>query len=653
MTDVAPAHEPTDGASAPADDATVEAAPADSAPAETSFDDLGLSAPLRRAVADLGFERPSPIQVQTIPALLSGRDVIGVAQTGTGKTAAFGLPLLSAMDPAQKSVQAIVLTPTRELAMQVADAITSFATAIDGLDVVAVYGGSPYGPQEKALRRGVQVVVGTPGRVMDHMRRNTLRLDGVRFAVLDEADEMLRMGFAEDVEEILSHSPATRQVALFSATMPPAIQRVASEHMNDPVRVSVSPQSSTVKSVHQSYAVVPFRHRTGALARVLATTDAEAAIVFVRTRAAAEEVGSELVARGLVASSISGDVPQKEREKIVERLRDGSLKVLVATDVAARGLDVDKIGLVVNFDVPREPEAYVHRIGRTGRAGRTGQAITFIGTHERRNLRAIEKATRQTLEEAHVPSPRDVSKHRLRSLLGKAPERLERGRLDLYRELIAEFLAEKEMEPTDLAVALAAMGVGDDGPGTVTEEEEFTGATLTGRDNDRGDRRGRDRHRDGESRPAPRTEAGYTAYRIGVGHTHGARPPGIVGAITGEGNVNGKDVGKISIFGNFSLVEIRGGLTGEQLSAIGSARVGGRELRIAEDTGPRRPSGDRPFRRDGERPFRRDNDRGFKRDGDHGFKRDGAKPWRREGGGSRFDSKRRAGSNRRHEDHDG
>ncbi|MCT2297246.1 DEAD/DEAH box helicase, partial [Brachybacterium muris] len=643
MTDVAPAHEPTDGASAPADDATVEAAPADSAPAETSFDDLGLSAPLRRAVADLGFERPSPIQVQTIPALLSGRDVIGVAQTGTGKTAAFGLPLLSAMDPAQKSVQAIVLTPTRELAMQVADAITSFATAIDGLDVVAVYGGSPYGPQEKALRRGVQVVVGTPGRVMDHMRRNTLRLDGVRFAVLDEADEMLRMGFAEDVEEILSHSPATRQVALFSATMPPAIQRVASEHMDDPVRVSVSPQSSTVKSVHQSYAVVPFRHRTGALARVLATTDAEAAIVFVRTRAAAEEVGSELVARGLVASSISGDVPQKEREKIVERLRDGSLKVLVATDVAARGLDVDKIGLVVNFDVPREPEAYVHRIGRTGRAGRTGQAITFIGTHERRNLRAIEKATRQTLEEAHVPSPRDVSKHRLRSLLGKAPERLERGRLDLYRELIAEFLAEKEMEPTDLAVALAAMGVGDDGPGTVTEEEEFTGATLTGRDNDRGDRRGRDRHRDGESRPAPRTEAGYTAYRIGVGHTHGARPPGIVGAITGEGNVNGKDVGKISIFGNFSLVEIRGGLNGEQLSAIGSARVGGRELRIAEDTGPRRPSGDRPFRRDGERPFRRDNDRGFKRDGDHGFKRDGAKPWRREGGGSRFDSKRRAG----------
>ncbi|MCT1386038.1 DEAD/DEAH box helicase [Brachybacterium sp. p3-SID1565] len=630
MTDAAPAPESTDDTPSPA---------------QTGFDDLGLSAPLRRAVAELGFERPSPIQVQTIPALLSGRDVIGVAQTGTGKTAAFGLPLLSAMDPAEKSVQAIVLTPTRELAMQVADAITSFATSIDGLDVVAVYGGSPYGPQEKALRRGVQVVVGTPGRVMDHMKRSTLRLDGVRFAVLDEADEMLRMGFAEDVEEILSHSPATRQVALFSATMPPAIQKVASEHMDDPVRVSVSPQSSTVDSVHQSYAVVPFRHRTGALARVLATTDAEAAIVFVRTRAAAEEVGSELVSRGLVAASISGDVPQKEREKIVERLRDGSLKVLVATDVAARGLDVEKIGLVVNFDVPREPEAYVHRIGRTGRAGRSGQAITFIGPHERRALRAIEKATRQTLEEAQVPSPRDVSKHRLQALLGKAPERLERGRLELYRELIGEFLAEKELDAVELAVALAAMGVGDDGPGTVTEDEEFTGATLTGRD------RGRDRGED-ERRPAPRTEKGYTAYRIGVGHTHGARPPAIVGAITGEGNVNGKDVGKISIFGSFSLVEIRGGLSSQQLAAIGSAKVGGRELRIAEDTGPRRdrrPAGDRPFRRDGDRSFTRDGDRGFRREADRSLRRDGAKPWHREGGGSRFDSKRRSGSFRRHE----
>ncbi len=426
---------------------STEGSAATEAPAGPSFDDLDLPAPLRRAVDELGFTTPSAIQAQAIPSLLEGRDVIGVAQTGTGKTAAFGLPLLAAIDPSLREVQGLVLAPTRELAMQVADAISSFATAIGGLDVIALYGGSPYGPQERALSRGAQVVVGTPGRVMDHMRRANLKLDTIRFAVLDEADEMLRMGFAEDVEEILSHSPASRQVALFSATMPSAIQRVAQDHMKDPVRVSVTPQSSTVKSVSQSYAVVPFKHRTGALARVLATSSAEAAIVFVRTRAAAEEVGSALVSRGLIAASISGDVPQKEREKIVERLRDGSLQVLVATDVAARGLDVERIGLVVNFDVPKEAESYVHRIGRTGRAGRSGEALTFIGPHERRALKNIERATRQTLAEADIPSPRDVSKHRLAALLTQVPERIERGRLELYRELIGEFVGRERDRP--------------------------------------------------------------------------------------------------------------------------------------------------------------------------------------------------------------
>src|SRR5699024_5895193 len=322
---------------------------------------------------------------------------------------------------------------------------------------------------------------------------------------------------------------------------------VATEHMKDPVRVSVSPQSSTVSSVKQSYAVVPFRHRTGALARVLATTEAKAAIVFVRTRAAAEEVGAALIERGLIAASISGDVAQKDRERIVGRLRDGSLQVLVATDVAARGLDVDRIGLVVNFDVPREPEAYVHRIGRTGRAGRSGEAITFIGPHERRALKNIERATKQTLAEAEVPSPRDVSRHRLRTVLAQVPERAQRGRLELYRELIAEFLAEGTMEASELAAVLAAMTVGDDGPGARPEDEEFTGATLAGGQGARGG--------------GPKPEHGYTSYRIGVGHSHGARPPSIVGAITGEGGLDGKDVGKISIFGNFALVQIRGELT--------------------------------------------------------------------------------------------
>ncbi|MGO2585204.1 MAG: DEAD/DEAH box helicase [Brachybacterium tyrofermentans] len=609
------------GAEASVSAAEAPAAGAPEVPAGPTFDDIDLPAPLRRAVDELGFTVPSAIQARAIPPLLEGKDVIGVAQTGTGKTAAFGLPLLAAVDPTLRQVQALVLAPTRELAMQVADAISSFATSIGGLDVLAVYGGSPYGPQERALARGAQVVVGTPGRVMDHMRRTNLRLDTIRFAVLDEADEMLRMGFAEDVEEILSHSPASRQVALFSATMPSAIQRVAQTHMKDPVRVSVSPQTSTVKSVHQTYAVVPFKHRTGALARVLATSSAEAAIVFVRTRAAAEEVGTALVGRGLVAASISGDVPQKEREKIVERLREGSLQVLVATDVAARGLDVEKIGLVVNFDVPKEPESYVHRVGRTGRAGRTGEALTFIGPHERRTLKNIERATKQTLEEAVIPSPRDVSKHRLAALLTKAPERIERGRLELYRELVGQYVAENDIDPLELAAALGAMSVGDDGPGAPSEEEEFTASKFSGDDRGRDDRGRGDRGPRGE---AMQPEKGYTSYKIGVGHTHGARPPSIVGAITGEGGLNGKDVGKIQIFPTFALVQIRGSLDSAQIERIGKARVGGRSLRIGPDNGPRggggrggRPDGGRHDgggRSDGSRyegkrkPFRRSSD---------------------------------------------
>lgn len=553
-----------------------------SAPSPSGFSDLGLPPALLQAVTELGFTSPTPVQHQTIPALLSGRDVIGVAQTGTGKTAAFGLPLLAALDAEDRTVQAIVLAPTRELAMQVADAIRSFTAHLPGIDVVAVYGGAPYHPQERALQGGAQVVVGTPGRVMDHMRRGNLHLSSVRYAVLDEADEMLRMGFAEDVEEILSHSPATRQVALFSATMPDAIRAVAKAHMDDPVQVSVTAQSTTVDSVHQTYAVVPFRHRTGALARVLATTDAEAAIVFVRTRVAAEEVGAALVARGVVAATISGDVPQKERERIVARLRDGSLHVLVATDVAARGLDVERIGLVVNFDVPREAETYVHRVGRTGRAGRSGEAITFIGGHERRTLRAIERATGQTLEEARIPTPRDVSAHRMAQALEQAEQRHARGRLDLYREQITAYLEAHELEAVDLAAVLGALLVGDGGPGTTGDEEnEADEKHSSARD---------DEPRSPREKRAAHVESGHTQYRIGVGHKHGVRPPAIVGAITGEAGVDGKAIGKISIFPSFSLVQIRGGLSAEQLSTLATAVVSGRELRIREDTGPRRGS---------------------------------------------------------------
>lgn len=556
------------------------------APAEATptFADLDLPAVLQRAVAGLGFTTPSPIQEQAIPALLAGRDVIGVAQTGTGKTAAFGLPLLAAVDVEDRATQAIVLAPTRELAMQVADAIASFAHDVPGLVVTPVYGGSPYGPQERALSRGSQVVVGTPGRVIDHLKRGNLRLEHVRTLVLDEADEMLRMGFAEDVDQILSYTPAQKQIALFSATMPPAIKKVAADHMTDPVSVSVARQSSTVTSVRQRFAVVPFRHKTGALARVLATSDADAAIVFVRTRSAAEEVGVELVARGVVAATISGDVAQKERERIVERLRDGSLDVLVATDVAARGLDVDRIGLVVNFDVPGEPEAYVHRIGRTGRAGRTGEALTFVAPHERRKLRAIEKTTRQSLEEIQVPSPADVSRHRMRGLLESVPARAEKGRLGIYTELVGEFLATHDIDPAQLAAVLGSMAVGDDGPGARSEDEEFTGASLKGSDRSERDGGGDDRRGGGASRPSSK---GYTTYRINVGHSQGAKPPSIVGTITGEGGLTGKDIGKIDILGSFSLVELRTELTPEQESRIGRAKISGRALHISKDQGPR------------------------------------------------------------------
>ena len=438
--------------------------------AELTFDSLGLPEALERAIADLGFTTPSAIQEQAIPALLAGRDITGVAQTGTGKTAAFGLPLLAAIDPDLRKTQALVLAPTRELAMQVAEAIETFAKHMRGVEVLAVYGGSPYPPQQRALARGAQVIVGTPGRVIDHLERGSLKMDDIRFLVLDEADEMLRMGFAEDVEKVFGAAPRERQVALFSATMPPQIRRVAQHHLRQPVEIAVSRQSSTVTGVTQTYAVVPFRHKTGALTRVLATTSAEAAIVFCRTRGAAEEVGSALIERGISAATISGDVAQKDREKIVERLRSGALDVLVATDVAARGLDVDRIGLVVNFDLPGEPEAYVHRVGRTGRAGRTGQALSFVTPAERGKLKSIERTIRVRLDEVDIPSPADVSAHKVRTLLGSISERNEAGRLGMYRDLINEYLTENNIDPIELATILAALAVGDDGPKARAEE---------------------------------------------------------------------------------------------------------------------------------------------------------------------------------------
>jgi len=556
-----------------------------------TFADLGVAPQILSAVTRLGFTAPTPVQARTIPALLAGRDVVGVAQTGTGKTAAFGLPLLQAVDPDVAAVQVIVLTPTRELAMQVADAITSFAADMPGLQVVPVYGGSPYLPQQRALARGAQVVVGTPGRVIDHIERRTLRLEDVRFLVLDEADEMLRMGFAEDVDRVLSGTPAGRQVALFSATMPTQIRRVADQHLVDPVSVAVTRQSSTVDAVRQTYAVVPHRHKTGALARVLAVSDADAAIVFVRTREAAEEIGNALVQRGIAAAHISGDVAQSDRERIVERLRSGALDVLVATDVAARGLDVERIGLVVNLDLPREPEAYVHRIGRTGRAGRTGEALTFVTPSERSRLRQIERTTRAALVEVTIPTPAQVSAHRATALLTRTAERIAAGRLDVVREAVREHLAaHPELDPLDLLTAVTALAVGDEGPLAAAEVEDLDDAVRRARetraDEVRGGQVAGNRRRPGTTGPS-----GRPRYRVAVGHRDGLQPGALVGALTGEGGLNGKDVGKIDIFGSFALVDIPEGLTPEVVDRLGRTRVAGRPLRIRLDTGPQASRG--------------------------------------------------------------
>lgn len=634
---------------APRTDAAAEK-PGDVNSSDVLFDDLGLPEDLLAAVKELGFSAPTAIQAAAIPILLRGKDVVGVAQTGTGKTAAFALPLLAHIDPDKREVQALVLAPTRELAMQGAQAIESFAAKSRGVDVAAVYGGSSYLPQLRALESGAQVVVGTPGRIMDLMDRGALRLDAVRYFVLDEADEMLRMGFAEDVEKIASEVPEGRISALFSATMPPPIRRVAERHLSDAEEVTISRPATTVSTVKQMYAVVPERHKIGALARVLAVTEAQAALVFVRTRATAEDLTIELGARGVAAAALSGDVVQKEREKLVTRLRNGTLDVLVATDVAARGLDVDRIGLVVNFDVPRETDTYVHRVGRTGRAGRTGESITFVTPKERPRLRRIEKQTGSRMEQIELPTPAEVSKLRARRTVEQAMARVAKGRLWVYEEILEDFLAEQAKAAAQpgpgaqpdshahfdsgshsdlpaqagpvsletLTMALLALAVRDPGPVAGEEPERLT--------EDFGpEREGRPR----KERQPRRQMKNSVRYRVEVGHKDRVKPGAIVGALTHEGGLSGSDLGHIDIFPTFSLVEIGVPLSPEARKRISQARVSGRALRISEDRGPgsfRDDAGRGRPRRDSDYSDRGRGDRGSRYDrttrDERGFKHD-------------------------------
>ena len=441
--------------------AETPATPASPDTPSIKFTDLALPEPLLRALADVGYESPSPIQAATIPPLLEGRDMIGQAQTGTGKTAAFALPILAQIDPAQRKPQALVLAPTRELAIQVAEAFQKYATHLPGFHVLPIYGGQSYYPQLQALKRGVQVVVGTPGRVIDHLDRGSLDLSELRCLVLDEADEMLRMGFIDDVESVLKKTPETRQVALFSATMPQQIRRIAQTYLKEPVEVAIKNKTSTAANIRQRYWAVSGVQKLDALTRILEAEPFDAMIVFARTKLGTDELAGKLAARGISAAAINGDVQQAQREKTIQQLKDGRIDVLVATDVAARGLDVDRISHVLNYDIPYDTESYVHRIGRTGRAGRKGEAILFVAPRERGMLRAIERATRQPIEQMELPSIETVNEQRVSKFLGRIGDALQGDDLSLFRDLVERYEREQNVPAVEIAAALAKLVQGD------------------------------------------------------------------------------------------------------------------------------------------------------------------------------------------------
>ena len=573
-----------------------------------AFADLGLSEQVLKALKDVGYETPSAIQAATIPPLLSGRDVLGTAQTGTGKTAAFALPILSQLDLTQKTPQALVLAPTRELALQVCEAFERYASHLKGVHVLPVYGGQGYGVQLSALRRGVHIVVGTPGRIMDHLEKRTLDLSELRFLVLDEADEMLKMGFAEDVETILSDTPEDKQVALFSATMPAPIRRISAKYLKNPEEITVKTKTTTSASITQRYLIVSYQQKVDALTRILEVEAFEGMIVFVRTKNETETLAEKLRARGYSAAAISGDVAQAQRERTVGQLKSGKLDILVATDVAARGLDVERISHVVNFDIPIDTESYVHRIGRTGRAGRQGDAISFVTPRERRMLTAIEKATRQPLTQMHLPSVEDVNATRLSRFDDAITSALaDTTRIERFREIIGHYVEHHDVPETDVAAALAVMAQGET-PLLLSEQDQARPERFPD------DRPARDRDRSTDARPPRRkdTSGRFTTYRIAVGRRHRVEPRQIVGALANEGGLRREDFGAIDIRPDFSLVELPSDMPNSVLDKLSGTRISGKMIEMRPDRGaPGRqsggaPRGDRPYRDRDERRERPD-----------------------------------------------
>jgi ATP-dependent RNA helicase DeaD len=549
------------------------------------FADLGLSEPVLQALAAVGYESPSPIQASTIPVLLAGSDMLGQAQTGTGKTAAFALPVLSRIAIKRGPPQCLVLVPTRELAIQVAEAFQRYASGIKGFHVLPIYGGQSYTPQLMSLQRGAHVVVGTPGRVMDHIKRGTLDLGHLQTLVLDEADEMLQMGFIDDIEFILEQTPPTRQVALFSATLPAPIRRIAQKHLREPVEVTIRSKTSTATNIRQRYWVVSGVHKLDALTRILEAEAFDGMLIFARTKQSTLELAERLEARGFAAAPLNGDMPQKDRERTVARLKNGQLDILVATDVAARGLDVERIGHVVNYDVPYDTESYVHRIGRTGRAGRNGEAILFITPRERNMLRYIERATRQPLEPMELPTIADVNEQRVARFRNRITEALAGGDAEPFRALIEEYEREHDVPAVEIAAALASMLQG--GSPMLLKEKDRSGAPDVREESKRAEFEGGPRRErtvspsDGPSSSGRLDDEDATTYRIAVGYVHGVRPGNVVGAIANVAGLEGRQIGHVDIREDHTYVGLPSGLPDDVIRDLSKTRVAGQMLQLA------------------------------------------------------------------------
>jgi len=566
-----------------------------------SFSELGLSAPILQSVQEAGYETPSPIQAQSIAPLLEGRDLLGQAQTGTGKTAAFSLPLLSRLDTQTKAPQMLVLAPTRELAIQVAEAIQGYARHMKGFHVLPIYGGQSMGIQLRQLQRNPQVIVGTPGRILDHIRRGTLKLGQLKSLVLDEADEMLRMGFIDDVETILKETPDSRQVALFSATMPSAIHRVATRYLKDPVEIRIKSKTTTMETINQRYWQVTGMHKLDALTRILEVEEFDAMIIFVRTKNSTAELAEKLEARGYSSSPLNGDMNQAAREKAIERMKKGKLDILVATDVAARGLDIARMSHVVNYDIPYDTESYVHRIGRTGRAGRKGEAILFVSPREKRMLFAIEKATRQTIEKMQLPSTEDIADRRVMQFNQQLSETMEAQDLTFFEKVISDYQQEHNADPLEVAAALTYLvqKTRPLKPVKHVQERPARAERERGSRNERAERGDRERSPRRSNRSSEhKAEQGMQTYRVEVGRTHGVEVKNLVGAIANEAGIDSKDIGRISLQDSHSTIDLPEGMPKDLFQQLRKVWVCNKQLELSlmgageassDDSSPRKP----------------------------------------------------------------